>query len=77
MIGVVLDTNVVVSAQLNGEGFEATVLDLALASELPGVRFGDDSRRVRTYPSPAEISGINSDQVEQSLAGLRGVATLI
>ena len=34
MIGVVLDTNVVVSAFLNDEGAEATVVDLALAQEL-------------------------------------------
>jgi predicted nucleic acid-binding protein len=34
MIGVVLDTNVVVSALLNDEGTEATVVDLAVAGEL-------------------------------------------
>src|SRR4051794_22079145 len=34
MIGVVLDTNVVVSAFLNDKGAEATVIDLALAQEL-------------------------------------------
>lgn len=34
MTGVVLDTNVVVSAFLNDEGAEATVVDLALAREL-------------------------------------------
>ena len=34
MIGVVTDTNVVVSAHLNEEGHEATVLDLIFAGEL-------------------------------------------
>ncbi len=34
MIGIVLDTNVVVSAHLNEEGLEATMLDLVFTGEL-------------------------------------------
>jgi predicted nucleic acid-binding protein len=46
-IRVVLDTNVVVSAHLNSEGYERHVLDLALAGKIKLAFSGAFSRSMR------------------------------
>jgi putative PIN family toxin of toxin-antitoxin system len=53
MIGVVLDTNVVVSANLNDEGLEAVVVSLALSRQLHwygSVPILQEYARVLSYP---------------------------
>jgi uncharacterized protein len=76
MIGIVLDTNVVVSAFLNDEGTEATVVDLAL------------TREVRLFATEAILSeyeltfarpkfSISPEQIEGVMAALRTVAVMV
>ena len=63
MIRVVLDTNVVASAHLNGEGFERHVLDLALAGRIEIVlsdkiltEYGGALRRPKFAISPKQVA---------------------
>lgn len=75
MIRVVLDTNVVVSAQINENGLEAAVLDMAV------------SRIIHLYTSKAILAeyesvlnrsslGLDSKRVSRALKGIRKVSTV-
>src|SRR4051812_31070107 len=77
MIGVVLDTNVVVSALLNEEGAEATVVDFAILGEVH--LFASDAilKEYELTLARPKFSSISADRIKQSLAALREVATLV
>jgi putative PIN family toxin of toxin-antitoxin system len=75
-IRVVLDTNVVVSAHLDGEGYERHVLDLALAGKLHLVvseAILDEYAGVLSRPKFA----IGSKQVSKSLRLIRTAARIV
>ena len=76
MIGVVLDTNVVVSALLNDEGTEATVLDLALTGEL---RLFASEVILEEYEATLSRPkfAISSERVLELMAALRTVAVIV
>jgi putative PIN family toxin of toxin-antitoxin system len=76
MIGVVLDTNVVVSALLNDEGAEATVLDLALTGEL---RLFASEAVLEEYEATLSRPkfAISSEHVQELMAALRTVAVIV
>ena len=76
MIGVVLDTNVVVSALLNDEGTEATVLDLALTGEL---RLFASEAVLEEYEATLSRPkfAISSEHVQELMAALRTVAVIV
>ena len=75
-IRVVLDTNVIVSAHLNGEGYERHVLDLVLADKL---------RLLASEPILAEYEGvlrrpkfgIRPSLVRRSMRSLRRAARVV
>jgi uncharacterized protein len=75
-IRVVLDTNVVVSAHLNGDGYERYVLDLALAGKLHlavSEAILDEYAGVLSRPKFA----IGSKQVAKSLRLIRSSAKIV
>lgn len=77
MTSVVVDTNVVVSAHLNEDGQEATVLDLVFVGDLqlfvsPAIL----EEYALTLARP-KFSTVNPDQIKETLAALRARATLI
>lgn len=77
MIGIVLDTNVVVSAHLNPEGFEATVFDLAISGE---VRLFASEPIFNEYGltlARPKFRGLDAGLVQESLAALREVAIVV
>jgi uncharacterized protein len=75
-IRVVLDTNVVVSAHLNGEGYERHVLDLALAGKL---RLAVSEAILEEYEGVLRRPkfGISRKQVGHSLGLLRAAARVV
>lgn len=75
MIGVVLDTNVVVSALLNGDGLEAMVIDLALARELRVAASEAILEEYRLTLSRPKFSEIDPKHIEYSLTALRNCRT--
>ncbi len=65
MIGLVLDTNVVVSAVINGSGFEAKVLDIAVAAKVKLyatdailLEYGEVLSRPKFGFKPADVSAV-------------------
>jgi putative PIN family toxin of toxin-antitoxin system len=77
MIGVVLDTNVVVSALLNDEGTEATVVDLAVSGE---VRLFASKAILSEYEEilsrPKFALSIHPDQIQALMSSLHAVAVM-
>jgi putative PIN family toxin of toxin-antitoxin system len=76
MIGVVLDTNVVVSAHLKDEGLEAAVLDLVFRYQLTlyvSKPILDEYEQVLLRPKLR----IAPERVQYALAQIRAIGTLI
>ncbi len=77
MIGIVLDTNVLVSAHLNEEGLEATVLDLVFTGEL---RLFASEPILEEYDltlARPKFRALAWERIRQSLTELRKRAILI
>ena len=55
MIRLVLDTNVLVSANLNDEGIEAAIVSLALNKKIGPLRFHTDPGRIRTSSAVSAV----------------------
>ncbi len=77
MIGIVLDTNVVISAHLNEEGLEAAVLDLVFTGELRVFASEPILEEYELTFARPKFGAIAPERVRQSLAELRKRATLI
>lgn len=74
MIGVVIDTNVVVSAFLNDEGAESRAVDLALAGE---VRLFTSTAILREYEETLSRPkfAIRPERIQGLMSALRAVAS--
>jgi uncharacterized protein len=76
MIGVILDTNVVVSALLNDEGREATVVDLAVTGAVRLFASDDILSEYEETLSQPKFP-LDPDRIKKALASLRAVAVIV
>jgi uncharacterized protein len=76
MIGVILDTNVVVSALLNDEGREATVVDLAVTGAVRLFASDDILSEYEETLSQPKFP-LDPDRIKKALASLRAVAVMV
>jgi uncharacterized protein len=76
MIGVILDTNVVVSALLNDEGREATVVDLAVTGAVRLFASDDILSEYEETLSQPKFP-LDPDTVKRALDSLRAVAVIV
>ena len=76
MIRIVLDTNVVVSAHINSEGLEASVLDLVFQKKL-ALLVSDPILAEYRLVLGREKLHLNPHRVENSLAEIRKVRTVV
>jgi uncharacterized protein len=76
MIGVILDTNVVVSALLNDEGREATVVDLTVTGAVRLFASDDILSEYEEILSRPKFP-LDPERVTSALASLRAVAVMV